>query len=147
MSIVISRRERAPNRPDPPSATGMQRRPGIGALFRSPRPWLAMRHRVRRPLEHRNSRLRFADGTEEFVFRETVVEGLAPTEPCVLVVAFRLRLLGRAGLGHALFRRLSIVNTPLFAGFPGFTTKLWLADAVTGEYRGVTSTARPVVRA
>lgn len=112
-------------------------RAGIGALLRSPRAWLTLRKRLRYPVDHRDARLRFADGTEEYVFRETVVAGATPVEPCVLVVGFRLRLLRRAAVGHALFRRLSIVNTPLFAGFPGFATKLWLADATTGEYRGV----------
>jgi hypothetical protein len=40
------------------------------------------------------------------------------------------------GLGHAAFRRESLLNTPLFAGFPGFVSKLWLADDDLGRYRG-----------
>jgi hypothetical protein len=70
------------------------------------------------------------------VFRETV--RVAPCrDPSVLVVRFRLRLVGRSRLAHALFRVESIANTPLFAGFPGFRTKLWLSGALTGEYRGL----------
>jgi hypothetical protein len=30
-----------------------------------------------------------------------------------------------------------VVNTLLFAGFPGFGTKLWMADRGTGGYRGL----------
>ena len=36
-----------------------------------------------------------------------------------------------------LFRLESILNTPLFVGFPGFVSKLWLADDETGLYRGL----------
>jgi hypothetical protein len=53
----------------------------------------------------------------------------------VLVVAFRLRAV--RGRGHTLFRRESLLNTPLFAGFPGFVSKLWLADDERGRYRGL----------
>lgn len=59
----------------------------------------------------------------------------APDDPCVLVVAFRLRWV--RGRGHALFRLESILNTPLFVGFPGFMSKLWLADDSHGIYRGL----------
>jgi hypothetical protein len=69
------------------------------------------------------------------VYRETVVDRLPATDPCVLVVAFRLR--GVRGRGHALFRWESWFNTPLFVGFPGFVSKLWLAHDEFGTYRGL----------
>ena len=53
----------------------------------------------------------------------------------MLVVEFRLRAV--RGRGHAAFRRESLLNTPLFAGFPGFVSKLWLADDERGRYRGL----------
>jgi len=53
----------------------------------------------------------------------------------VLVVDFRLRFV--RGWGHTLFRWGSLLNTPLFAGFPGFASKLWLAHDQDGVYRGV----------
>jgi hypothetical protein len=84
--------------------------------------------------EHVGMRLRFADGTSARVYRETVVDG-APEDPCVLLVEFRLRLV--RGRGHALFRWESLLNTPLFVGFPGFVSKLWLAHDQHGVYRGV----------
>jgi hypothetical protein len=79
--------------------------------------------------------LRFADGTTRRVYRETVVERASRTEPCVLVVSFRLRLV--RGVLHSLFRWESLLNTPLFVGFPGFVSKLWCAHDQNGVYRGV----------
>jgi hypothetical protein len=49
-------------------------------------------------------------------------------------VAFKLRWI--RGWGHALFRAESLLNTPLFVGFPGFVSKLWLAHDANGVYRG-----------
>ncbi len=53
----------------------------------------------------------------------------------MLVVAFRLRTV--RGWGHAMFRWESLLNTPLFVGFPGFVSKLWLANDDRDRYRGV----------
>ena len=44
---------------------------------------------------------------------------------------------GRGGRGYAVFHRESLLNTPLFAGFAGFVSKLWLADDERGRYRGL----------
>jgi hypothetical protein len=79
--------------------------------------------------------LRFADGTSARVYRETVIERGATMDPCVLVVEFKLRAV--RGRGHAAFRWESLFNTPLFAGFPGLVSKLWLADDELGRYRGL----------
>ena len=97
---------------------------------------LLARRRLSWPRARVGDRLRFEDGTTSRVFRETVLEAPTP-EPALLVVQFRLRLLGRARLPHRLFRAESIANTPLFAGFAGFRSKLWLCDAETGTYRGI----------
>ena len=80
-------------------------------------------------------RLRFADGTSARVYRETVVAGRVPADPCILLVEFRLRAV--RGWGHAVFRWESLLNTPLFVGFPGFISKLWLTHDERGVYRGV----------
>jgi hypothetical protein len=79
--------------------------------------------------------LRFADGTSARVYRETVVRRGATEDPCVLVVEFRLRTV--RGRAHAAFRLESLLNTPLFVGFPGFVSKLWLANDERGRYRGL----------
>jgi hypothetical protein len=54
----------------------------------------------------------------------------------VLVVAFRLRFV-RGATMHALFRWESWLNTPLFVGFPGLVSKLWVAHDQNNVYRGV----------
>ncbi|RZL80324.1 MAG: hypothetical protein EOP32_17270 [Rhodococcus sp. (in: high G+C Gram-positive bacteria)] len=76
----------------------------------------------------------FADGATGTVYRETVADGAPPADPVILVVAFQLR--GVRGRGHAVFRAESLLNTPLFAGFPGFVSKLWLTADEDDRYRG-----------
>jgi hypothetical protein len=80
-------------------------------------------------------RVRWADGTTSEVYRETVADHVAQL-PCTLVVRFRLRGVRRPIL-HTLFRLESELNTMLFAGFPGFVSKLWFANDERGVYRGL----------
>ena len=89
------------------------------------------------PRDRVGTRLAVADGTTSVVFRETAATHPRPPGGAVLVVRFRLRWIGDARWAHAVFRRACLVNTPLFAGFPGFRTKLWLIDPATGVYRGL----------
>src|SRR5689334_14623100 len=96
---------------------------------------LFVQRRVRFPRDHLDMQLHFANDTSARVFRETVVDRGPTLDPCVLVVEFRLRLV--RGWAHALFRRESLLNTPLFVGFPGFVSKLWLAHDQNGVYRGM----------
>src|SRR5512146_3040388 len=96
---------------------------------------LLWQRRMHLPRERVGMRLRFADGTSTRVYRETAVDRGPTQDPCVLIVEFRLRAV--RGRGHAAFRVESMLNTPLFAGFPGFVSKLWLADDEHGRYRGV----------
>ena len=79
--------------------------------------------------------VQFADGSSSRVYRETVVDPGIAQDPCLLVVEFRLRVV--RGLGHAAFRLESLLNTPLFVGFPGFVSKLWMAHDQNDVYRGV----------
>jgi hypothetical protein len=96
---------------------------------------LLWRRQIHLPAEHVGMRLRFADGTSARVYRETVIQRGSTEDPCVLVVEFKLRAV--RGRGHAAFRWESLFNTPLFAGFPGLVSKLWLADDEQGRYRGL----------
>lgn len=93
------------------------------------------RRQIHLPVDQVGKRLRFADGTTAPVYRETVVDRRPTQDPCALVVEFRLRVV--RGWGHALFRGESLLNTPLFVGFPGFVSKLWLAHDEHGSYRGI----------
>ena len=89
---------------------------------------------IHQPRRNVGRLIRFADGSGARVYRETAVER-PPTDPCLLVVTFRLRRV--RGAGHTLFRWESILNTPLFVGFPGFVSKLWLAHDALDRYRGI----------
>jgi hypothetical protein len=96
---------------------------------------LLAQRRIHMPRSHVGDQLNFADGTSARVYRETVVDRPPAAEPTALVVAFRLR--GVRGVGHDLFRLESMLNTPLFVGFDGFVSKLWLAHDSRGTYRGL----------
>lgn len=117
--------------------TPLPRRVAAGAVLRCVvrTAQLLAHRRLHVPRQHVGMRLHFADGTSARVFRETIVDRGPNVRPCVLVVEFRLRLV--RGWGHTLFRRESLLNTPLFAGFPGFVSKLWLAHDQHDVYRGV----------
>jgi hypothetical protein len=97
---------------------------------------LLAERKVRQPTDHVGDVLCFADGTCGRVYRETVVPTARRDRPCGLVVEFRLRWI-RGRLAHAIFRAESLLNTPLFVGFPGFVSKLWLAHDEHDVYRGV----------
>jgi len=92
---------------------------------------------VHLPKRNVGRRLSFADGSTAVVYRETTTDRDAASDPCVLVVSFRLRWVRGWGWGHRLFRWESMLNTPLFVGFPGFVSKLWLAHDRNGVYRGL----------
>jgi hypothetical protein len=49
----------------------------------------------------------------------------------------RVPAAGGARLGARRFPLGSLLNTPLFAGFLGLVSKLWLADDERGRYRGL----------
>jgi hypothetical protein len=119
--------------PQVPAALPIAAR-GVGICVLTSLALLAGR-RVHLPRGRVGTVLHFADGTTGRVYRETVVDRTPPLHPCVLVVRFRLRLV--RGWGHTLFRWESLLNTPLFVGFPGFGSKLWVAHDETGVYRGV----------
>jgi hypothetical protein len=95
---------------------------------------LLRRHAISQPRARLGSVLGFANGTRARVYRETILQDTPADSPVVLVVAFKLRWV--RGWGHALFRAESLLNTPLFVGFPGFVSKLWLAHDESGIYRG-----------
>lgn len=117
----------------PPLARADALRALAGCVLRTAR--LLWARRIHLPARHVGQWLRFADGTSAQVYRETVVDRGATADPCVLVVEFRLWAV--RGAGHALFRWESLLNTPLFVGFPGFVSKLWMANDEHGVYRGI----------
>ncbi|WP_174722400.1 hypothetical protein, partial [Cryobacterium cryoconiti] len=103
---------------------------------------LLARGRVHLPRPNVGRRLPFTDGSEAVVYRETVVDRGPTRRPAVLLVSFRLLYV--RGRGHDLFRAESILNTPLFVGFPGYVSKLWLGNDQNGVYRGIYEWDGPV---
>jgi hypothetical protein len=111
----------------------------LGDFARSARAWrkLVASGLLFSPKEWVGVRLRFQDGTSPFVFRETARRETSTDDPAVIVIQFRLAFLGSNPSLHAGFRRECILHTPLFAGFPGFRSKLWADDIGTGVYAGI----------
>ncbi|MFI5049424.1 MAG: hypothetical protein ACHQEA_06110 [Gaiellales bacterium] len=105
----------------------------------SVREWARMSvgHELEQPTENVGATLVFADGTTSRVFRETRLLDAATAHPTVLVIAFRLAFLDDLAPLHTGFRHECLIHTPLFAGFRGFRSKLWLDDRRTRVYRGV----------
>jgi hypothetical protein len=92
--------------------------------------------RLHEPRTSVGRRVRWADGATSTVYRETVADVASTDTPTTLVVSFRLRGV-RSDRLHRLFRLESELNTILFAGFPGFVSKLWFANDEHGVYRGL----------
>ena len=103
---------------------------------------LLLRRRLRLPRRWVGTRLWFADGTSAWIYRETVVRGAVAESPCALVVRFRLRGV-RGPTAHAVFRAESLLNTPLFVGFPGFVAKCGWPPTSTGCTAASTSGTAP----
>lgn len=91
--------------------------------------------RLHQPRRHMGGWITFANGSSAVVFRETVADQRRSDAPAILVVEFRLRAVH--GWAHRLFERESVLNTPFFAGFPGFVSKLWLTQDENEVYRGI----------
>jgi hypothetical protein len=100
--------------------------------------WLLIRGRITQPRESVGRSIVFADGTRSVVYRETTTMRARHHDNLILIVVrFRLRIIGASRVAHWLFRVESLLNTLLFAAHPGFETKLWLTDRRTGYYRGI----------
>ena len=71
------------------------------------------------------------------VFRDTIGDDGVEGARCVLVVAFRLRVIGSFPPMHWLFQRVCLLTTPFWSGFRGFREKLWMVDPETKSYLGI----------
>jgi len=139
---TVSRRERhtipshSDDGPATPALRPLPRRAAWVAVGRCVGASVGMlvRRQVRFPRAEVGTRIVFADRTTSRVYRDTRV-ARRTADPCFLAVSFRLRSV--RGRGHAWFRAESWLNTPLFVGFPGFASKLWLAHDELGRYRGL----------
>lgn len=78
-----------------------------------------------------------SERTNYTVFRETESRDGSIDTFSVLIVGFRLRFLGSNPMLHWLFQRICIISTPIWSGFHGFRTKLWMVDRLTKNYLGI----------
>lgn len=105
----------------------------------SARQWL---HLVRvRAIKRTSGRIgteyRIDRGGTYRIFRETRSQD-GTVAPCsVLVVGFRLRVIGSNPAMHWLFQRVCLMTTPFWSGFRGFRVKLWMVDPETKNYLGI----------
>lgn len=124
---------RAPDVVTPPPAR--EAAPRVLASGARTVPLLAGR-RLTHPRDRTDAVVTFADGSTSRIYRETRLDDGRAPDPALLVVGFVLRgVQGR--LPHAAFRLESWLNIPLFVGFPGFTSKLWMTADERGVYRGL----------
>jgi hypothetical protein len=80
------------------------------------------------------------DSRRFVVFRESTRDDTVVDAPVVLSVWFHLRgIPAGARVRRWLFERGCIVNTMLFAGFDGYSVKLWMVDPATSDYAGLYS--------
>jgi len=76
------------------------------------------------------------EGGNYQIFRDTNCT-IAAGETVILVIGFRLKLIGSSRLLHWLFQRVCILTTPFWSGLSGFRTKLWMVEPRTKNYMGV----------
>lgn len=70
------------------------------------------------------------------IFRETYTKTKSG-EHVVLIVGFRLKIIGANRFLHWLFQRCCILTTPFWSGFHGFRIKLWMVESQTKDYLGI----------
>lgn len=80
---------------------------------------------------------RIDEGGTYTIYRQTDSNDGWVGKPVVLVVGFRLKWLGNNNRAHRLFKPVSILTTPIWSGFRGFRTKLWMVDEKTKNYLGI----------
>jgi len=92
---------------------------------------------ISRPRSRLGKRYRTDRGGDYEVFRETISEDGAAGTPAVLVVGFRLKVIGSNPAAHWLFQRVCLLTTPFWSGFRGFRVKLWMVDRDSKNYLGM----------
>lgn len=112
---------------------------GFGALGRCAvrTAGLIATRRLHEPRTNVGRRVRWADGSTAAVYRETVADVTPTDTPTTLVGVVPPTRGAQRGDLHRLFRLESELNTILFAGFPGFVSKLLFVNDERGVYRGL----------
>lgn len=108
-------------------------------VFASARQWLQLARsgNIWRTSNRLGQDYRIDRGGTYRIFRETHGRDAVTDPSGVLVVGFRLRVIGSNRICHWLFQRLCLLTTPFWSGFPGFRIKLWMVDPATENYLGI----------
>lgn len=135
------------NQPRDPRATGSdtagQTEPGWPGIVRlaATSAWNYLRQVYAGTMHLRTDRLgavfNVGEHSDYAIFRETTGDDGVAGAPSVLVVGFRLKLIGSNPIFHWLFQRVCLLTTPFWSGFPGFRVKLWMVDPATRDYLGI----------
>jgi hypothetical protein len=92
---------------------------------------------IARPRTRLGHRYQSERGGVYTVFRETNGNDRSAGEATVLVVGFRLKVIGSHSVAHRVFQRVCLLTTPFWSGFRGFRVKLWMVDEETKNYLGI----------
>ncbi|MFC2076534.1 YdhR family protein [candidate division KSB1 bacterium] len=91
--------------------------------------------RVRRSKEFYGREIMMEDGRKFKIFRQINLKtgkSKKDSSPAILIVRFKF-----ARFSQKTNRRLSLIPIPMIVGFPGFRTKVWMADEDTGYWQGL----------
>jgi len=97
--------------------------------------WYLFTGRLRFPRERIGEKFTLGDAQVFAIFRQVIVDppkGQSATPGALFRVRFRV-----ANMTPEQNQRFSILPIPFFIGLPGFRSKLWMSDLVTGESQGV----------
>jgi hypothetical protein len=90
--------------------------------------------RIRFPTDRIGETIALDDGLAWRIFRQVVIEP-GPHQPRNPGAVFRARFHLRS-MSFAANKRFSLLPIPFFTGLPGFRSKLWLYNEITGDNQG-----------
>ena len=96
---------------------------------------------IRNPENRLGNLYQIDQGGTYRIFRETMRTPDDSGSTGVLVVGFRLRLIGSNPACHWIFQRVCLLTTPFWIGIRGFRVKLWMVEPGTKDYLGIYSWA------
>jgi hypothetical protein len=105
----------------------------LSAFVQTHKYWL--QGRLHFPRSRVGSAMQMPDGRTYTIFRQVIVDPASaqtPAPDAIFQVKFRV-----AGMPPWLNKRFSWLPIPFFVGLPGFRSKFWMLDEVTGEFQGL----------
>ncbi len=96
---------------------------------------------IRNPENRLGNLYQIDQGGTYRIFRETMCTPNDSGSTGVVVVGFRLRLIGSNPVCDWMFQRVCLLTTPFWSGIRGFRVKLWMVEPQTKDYLGIYSWA------